>query len=48
MAASPHGIRQRIIAHIREEIEHAKAGRPRRHLDEDERAGRRPDHLRAL
>jgi polyphosphate kinase len=28
MAASPHGIRQRIIAHIREEIEHAKAGRP--------------------
>ena len=28
MAASPHGIRKRIIAHIREEIEHAKAGRP--------------------
>ncbi len=28
MAASPNGIRQRIIAHIREEIEHAKAGRP--------------------
>jgi len=28
MAASPHGIRQRIVAHIREEIEHAKAGRP--------------------
>ncbi|MFN3623186.1 MAG: RNA degradosome polyphosphate kinase [Hyphomicrobium sp.] len=28
MAASPHGIRRRIIAHIREEIEHAKAGRP--------------------
>src|SRR4029079_782088 len=28
MAASPHGIRQRIIPHIREEIEHAKAGRP--------------------
>ncbi|WP_072371403.1 RNA degradosome polyphosphate kinase [Hyphomicrobium sp. NDB2Meth4] len=28
MAASPHGVRQRIIAHIREEIEHAKAGRP--------------------
>jgi polyphosphate kinase len=28
MAASPHGIRQRIIAHVREEIEHAKAGRP--------------------
>jgi len=28
MAASPHGIRQRIIAHIHEEIEHAKAGRP--------------------
>ncbi len=28
MAASPHGIRRRILAHIREEIEHAKAGRP--------------------
>jgi len=28
MAASPHGIRDRIIAHIHEEIEHAKAGRP--------------------
>ena len=28
MASSPHGIRRRIITHIREEIEHAKAGRP--------------------
>jgi polyphosphate kinase len=28
MAASPHGIRRRIITHIHEEIEHAKAGRP--------------------
>lgn len=28
MAASPHGIRDRIIEHIHEEIEHAKAGRP--------------------
>lgn len=28
MAASPGGIRQRIKQHIREEIEHAKAGRP--------------------
>jgi polyphosphate kinase len=28
MAASPHGIRHRILAHIREEIEHAKDGRP--------------------
>ncbi|MEZ5774318.1 MAG: RNA degradosome polyphosphate kinase [Hyphomicrobiaceae bacterium] len=28
LAASPHGIRARIIAHIREEIGHAKAGRP--------------------
>jgi polyphosphate kinase len=28
LALSPHGIRQRIIAHIREEIDHAKAGRP--------------------
>lgn len=28
MAASPGGIRQRIIQHIREEIDHAKAGRP--------------------
>ncbi|MCK5712190.1 MAG: polyphosphate kinase 1, partial [Hyphomicrobiaceae bacterium] len=28
MAASPHGIRDRIVAHIHEEIEHAKAGRP--------------------
>ena len=48
MAASPHGMRQRIIAHIREEMEHAKAGRPARHLDEDERARRQPDHLHAL
>ncbi|MEZ5908485.1 MAG: RNA degradosome polyphosphate kinase [Hyphomicrobiaceae bacterium] len=28
MAASPHGIRQAIVAHIEGEIEHAKAGRP--------------------
>ncbi len=28
MAASPCGIRERILSHIREEIEHAKAGRP--------------------
>jgi polyphosphate kinase len=28
MAASPSGIRARITEHIREEIEHAKAGRP--------------------
>lgn len=28
MAASPHGIRARILEHIREEIGHAKAGRP--------------------
>ena len=28
MAASPHGIRARILAHIHEEIGHAKAGRP--------------------
>jgi polyphosphate kinase len=28
MAASPHGIRDRIVSHIREEIGHAKAGRP--------------------
>src|SRR5919197_5401516 len=28
MAASPDGIRARITQHIREEIEHAKAGRP--------------------
>jgi polyphosphate kinase len=28
MAASPVGIRARILAHIREEIEHVKAGRP--------------------
>jgi len=28
MAASPNGIRERIVAHIRQEIEHAKAGRP--------------------
>ncbi len=28
MAASPNGIRSRILGHIREEIEHAKAGRP--------------------
>ena len=28
MAASPHGIRNRVLEHIRQEIEHAKAGRP--------------------
>jgi len=28
IAASPHGIRARILEHIREEIAHAKAGRP--------------------
>ncbi|MFX5949027.1 RNA degradosome polyphosphate kinase, partial [Acinetobacter baumannii] len=28
MAASPHGIRNKVLAHIREEIGHAKAGRP--------------------
>jgi polyphosphate kinase len=28
MASSPHGIRERIVSHIREEVEHAKAGRP--------------------
>lgn len=28
VAASPHGIRRRIVEHIHEEIEHAKAGRP--------------------
>lgn len=28
MAASPHGIRQRLMTHIEEEIGHAKAGRP--------------------
>jgi polyphosphate kinase len=28
MAASPNGIRNRVLEHIRQEIEHAKAGRP--------------------
>ena len=28
MAASPHGIRNRVLEHIRQEIAHAKAGRP--------------------
>ncbi|HVY42676.1 MAG TPA: RNA degradosome polyphosphate kinase [Hyphomicrobiaceae bacterium] len=28
LAASPHGIRHRVLTHIRDEIEHARAGRP--------------------
>lgn len=28
MAASPHGIRERILSHLHEEMEHARAGRP--------------------
>jgi polyphosphate kinase len=28
MAASPHGIRARVLSHIAQEIEHVKAGRP--------------------
>ncbi|MGH1417771.1 MAG: RNA degradosome polyphosphate kinase [Hyphomicrobiaceae bacterium] len=28
MAASPHGIRARVLQHIEEEIDHARAGRP--------------------
>ena len=28
MAASPNGIRERIVDHLREEMEHARAGRP--------------------
>jgi polyphosphate kinase len=28
IATSPHGIRDRVMKHIREEIEHARAGRP--------------------
>ena len=28
MAASPHGIRDRIVDHLREEMDHARAGRP--------------------
>ncbi|MBU1211871.1 MAG: RNA degradosome polyphosphate kinase [Alphaproteobacteria bacterium] len=28
MAASPHGIRERILDHLRDEMEHARAGRP--------------------
>ena len=45
MAASPHGIRHRIIdPHPRgDRTRQGRAGR--RHLDEDERARRRADHL---
>ena len=48
MAVSPHGIRARILDHIREEMYHAKAGAPGGDLDEDERARRCRDHRRAL
>ena len=48
MAASPHGIRNRIMTHIAEEIS-KRQGRPaERHLDENERARRCADHYSAL
>ena len=48
MAASPHGIRNRIMTHIAEEIEQRQGGQAVGHLDEDELARRCADHHRAL
>ena len=48
MAASPQGIRTRILAHIRDEIGPRQGRAHGRHLDEAQFAGRQPDHRCAL
>ena len=44
MAASPNGIRERIVDHLHEEMEHARAGATGGGMVEDELACRSKDH----